>query len=613
MKNIIFNPFFKDHKSPVGAVNNSDEVLITIKIINEYNIYQLRLIIKDDLNQIHQTLKVENVKTEEQYNYYQARFKIEKIGLYWYFFEFDDYYGTHYIGSNSNLDGVLTDYYPVSWQLLVHGSFTGSLNWYKGKIMYQIMVDRFFNVGGINKKENVFIHETWGGNPHYQKTSKMFMNSDFFGGNLKGIIEKLDYLKSLNIGVLYLNPIFEAASNHKYDTGNYMKIDSMFGNEEDFVNLCNEAKKRNIYIILDGVFNHTGADSLYFNKYKNYHELGAYQSKASKYYNWYIFYDYPDEYKCWWGVKSLPSVNQHNPHYLIFITGKYGVIDKWLTLGAKGFRLDVVDELNDHFIDLIHKRIKDNDPENIVIGEVWEDASMKTSYNQRRHYFNGKQLDTVMNYPLKNAIIDYLKHGNLIGLVNQMRHLINNYPKHVIDTLMNHLGTHDTIRLLTNFADANFDHLSLDEQANYKMDFKNFQKAVLKLKMATAIQYTMPGIPSLYYGDETGMEGYKDPFCRKPMNWDSINQDIYEWYQKLGKIRNESVFIDGIYEEEIIDNKVFAFSRNNSNIKIITIINNDDHDYIYSLLNGFDMIDEKVIKGKLIIPKCSAKIIKINI
>jgi len=243
---------------------------------------------------------------------------------------------------------------------------------------------------------------------------------------------------------------------------------------------------------------------------------------------------------------------------------------------------------------------------------VWEDASTKHAYNQRRRYLWGKQVDSVMNYPLKKAIIDFIKHDNLTGLVIQIRHLINNYPKHVIDSLMNHLGTHDTVRLLTNFAPVSPDQLRKEEQAYYHMSEAEYHEAVRRLKMATAIQFTLPGVPSIFYGDETGMEGFRDPFCRRTIDWDHINQDLFNWYQKLGKIRHLSVFVDGQYYEESTSNNVFAFSRKKDHEKILTIVNNNHYDISYHLGEGFDLIDELAVSKKVNVPKKTAKIIKLN-
>jgi glycosidase len=612
MRDILYNPFSPNHKIPVGSVKNSDNVLITINIVKEYNIYQMHLVIRNDENQETHRLEMQKKEADRDYNAYSVSFKIEHTGLFWYFFEFNDSYGSHFIGANRDLDGVLTDFYPISWQMLVHQEFLGKLDWLKGKIMYQIMVDRFHSSGAVTQKPGTVLHSDWHDVPNYESQKGVVLNNDFFGGNLRGIIEKLDYLRELNVGVIYLNPIFESPSNHKYDTSDYSKIDSMFGTEDDFRVLCEQAAQKGISVIFDGVFNHTGDDSRYFNKYGHYPELGAYQSRSSKYFTWYNFIKFPDKYACWWGFKTLPTVNQNDPNYIKFITGKFGIIDKWLTLGAKGVRLDVVDELNDNFLDQIYARAKANHPDNLVLGEVWEDASTKMAYEHRRKYLLGTQMDSVMNYPLKNAVIDFLNHDNLTGLVIQIRHLINNYPKHVLDCLMNHLGTHDTVRLLSNFANANPDNLSKEQQSQYKMSETEFQNAVMKLKMASAIQFTLPGVPSIFYGDEAGIEGFRDPFCRKPFPWDNINPEILEWYKKLGKIRQNEVFVDGVYLEESTGNNVFAFSRQKGAERIMTIVNNNNNDVNYSVNYGYDLIDENPVVGKVFVPKKSAKILQIK-
>ena len=275
------------------------------------------------------------------------------------------------------------------------------------------------------------------------------LNNDFFGGNIRGILEKLDYLQSLHVTVLYLNPIFRSFSNHRYDTGNFMEIDPTFGTEEEFARLVEECRKRGIRIMLDGVFNHTGDDSLYFNKYGRYPGVGAYQSKDSKYYAWYNFIHYPEKYSAWWGIDNLPAVNEECPSYADYITGENGVIRYWLKYSLGGFRLDVADELPDEFIEKIRQAVKAADPEAVVLGEVWEDASNKIAYSKRRKYFWGKELDSVMNYPLKDAIIQFILSGDTSLFRQTVAMLRDNYPKSVLDSLMNILGTHDTARILT--------------------------------------------------------------------------------------------------------------------------------------------------------------------
>ncbi len=611
MKPIVFNPIVKEHKSPVGAVMNGDDIIITIHITRDYQIHNLQLEIKNDENHLIQINNFGEINRDEFYIYYQVHFSLAMAGLYWYHFTFEDVYGKHFISANHNLEATLTNYYPVSWQLLIHKPFESNLSWYKGKIMYQIMTDRF-NKGANNKpREDVIVHENWNELPIYKPQNGVVLNNDFFGGDLIGIIEKLDYLKGLNVGVIYLNPIFEAYSNHKYDTSDYLKIDSMFGTEEDFKLLLEKAKEKNIEIILDGVFNHTGDDSIYFNKKGKYSTLGAYQSKDSPYYSWFNFTKYPNKYLSWWGFDTLPSLNQNSQDMLNFFTGPKGVINKWISLGVKGFRLDVVDELEDHFVDRINKSVKDTDKEAIVIGEVWEDASTKSGHGKRRRYLQGGQLDSVMNYPLKDAIFETLKTKDVFVLKRQMLHLVNNYPKYVLDLLMNPLGTHDTVRVINQFVKANYKNMTKEEQANYVISPKEKEEAYKYVKMASALQFTLPGVPSIYYGDEIGMDGFKDPLCRKAMAWDNIDNDLINWYKMLGKLRQNDVFIDGEYREEYIENEVFAFSRKNSKQKIVTILNLSNKDFTYHFEKGFDIVRNQKATGRIHVARNTVRIVEV--
>jgi glycosidase len=440
--------------------------------------------------------------------------------------------------------------------------------------------------------------------PLFLPVDGKILNNDFFGGDLRGIINKLSYLKSLNITVIYLNPIFEAASNHKYDTGNFMKIDRMFGNDEDFIELCEKAKLHGIRIIIDGVFNHTGDDSIYFNKYNHYPTVGAYNDKNSEFYDWYLFIKHPNEYMSWWGIHTLPSVNQTSKSYLKYIDG---VLKRYLRLGASGYRLDVVDELMNEFVERINKVVKNENPENIIIGEVWEDASNKVAYSVRKQYFNGKQLDSVMNYVFKEAIISYLKHNNVLGIRNVVRSIINNYPKEILDSLMNILDTHDTMRIINNFATN--ENLTKIEAANYRLEGSEYKRALMKMKMATILQYTLPGVPSIYYGDEAGLQGFDDPFCRQTFPWDNISADLYEWYKKLGEIRKEEVFINGDYEEVMAKDNIFAFKRVKYKDEVLVVINNSNNQ-ISMEVNGYDLINKLELRY-LSLPAQTGTIIKL--
>ncbi|MBO4423402.1 MAG: glycoside hydrolase family 13 protein [Clostridia bacterium] len=387
--------------------------------------------------------------------------------------------------------------------------------------MYHIFVDRFYCSGKSEKRTDAVYNCDWyNGIPEYTEyPGESFPNNTFFGGDLYGIAEKLGYLRDLGIDIIYLSPIFEAFSNHKYDTGNYEVIDRCFGGEAAFSELCEKAHRLGMKIVLDGVFNHTGADSVYFNKYKKYGPGGAYNDVGSPYYSWYNFINYPDEYECWWGVTSLPKLSQSEPAILEYFTGENGIIRKYLRLGADGWRLDVADELSDTLLDGIRDAANREKPGSIVIGEVWEDASNKISYGRRRHYFSRAQLDSVMDYPLKNAVIDYVKTGDTAPFLKTFTDVYRHYPKYVTDRLMNFLGTHDTERIMTVLGGDPADGRPGSVLVSMRMDERQYQTAKSRFFVAFSLLCFCPGIVSVYYGDEAGMQGYRDPFNRMPYPW----------------------------------------------------------------------------------------------
>ncbi|HEX2938579.1 MAG TPA: glycoside hydrolase family 13 protein, partial [Ruminiclostridium sp.] len=433
----------------------------------------------------------------------------------------------------------------------------------KGGVMYQIMPDRFCRQGDIpqNLPSGRIISETWGDLPP-QSDENGYCSNYYFGGNFKGITSKLPYLKSLGVTTVYINPIFEAHSYHRYNTADYSKADPLLGTDDDFRNLCEQGEQAGINIILDGVFSHTGEDSVYFNKYARYPDKGAYESKDSIYYSWYDFKKWPEIYRCWWNFKELPEVNESEPSYLDYITGKDGILQRWIKLGASGWRLDVADELPDNMIESIRNAVKDAGEENIVLGEVWEDASNKISYGQRRHYLEGKQLDSVMNYPWRYAIIDYLRTGNAAFIAEAVMTIIENYPKESLDTLMNHLGTHDTARLITCLAGENPDGKSKSWRQFTRMAPERRQRGLALVRLACAIQFMLPGIPCIYFGDEAGFEGYEDPFNRQCYNWGGEDKALVEWYRALGRLRSCCpVFKAGQYRPIMARGAVYAFER----------------------------------------------------
>ena len=526
-------------------------------------------------------------RVEGENDIYTCKIDMSKVGIGLYYYKYEVVSDiVFYLGEGKkmnqlaqieNNDGLI--------QLTVFNEKSSSAKWMQGGIMYHIFVDRFNKSGKCKLKKSAIINNDWyNGIPQFADVPGGYVeNNMFFGGDLYGIIEKLDYIESLGVTCLYLSPIFDAYSNHKYDTGDYMSVDSMFGSEKALEVLIKETKKRDMHIIFDGVFNHTGSDSIYFNKEGNYNSLGAYQSKESPYYEWYNFRNYPDDYECWWDVKILPRVNSNNQSYKNYILGDGGVIEKWMKKGIDGFRLDVADELSDDFLKTLNNKLKSINPEGVVYGEVWEDASNKIAYDKRKKYFLGGELDSVMNYPFREAIIEYLKYGNYDKFYSTCKMLSSHYPKHNADLLMNLLGTHDTERILTVLGVDSVDGFTNQELSTKKMTRTEYSKAKALLKLAYAIVATVPGVPCIYYGDEAGMQGYRDPFNRLPFPWGKEDNEILEFYQKIGKIRRqEEVFKGGLFNLLECNSDILAFARYNDDDEFtVTLVNRSTEKYSF--------------------------------
>lgn len=546
-------------RSPFGAVSIGTKVRIRLwsskkcsAYINLINFYNNQIEIQ--MNEIGWNSLVNNWIYEIEVD------TSNNIGLIYYYFRVN-YYGRDIIYGNNieSLGGIGQVYFnePVSYQITIY-SKQEVPSWYREGIIYQIFVDRFFNGEDegkvLNPKKNTFIYGNWDDSPMYIKDMDgNIVRWDFYGGNLLGVKKKLEYIKSLGVNVIYFNPIFDSPSCHKYDTGDYEKIDPMFGDEEIFKDLCSEAEKLGMRIILDGVFSHTGSDSKYFNKFGNYNSLGAYQSLQSPYYRWYRFNDYPNLYETWWGFSNMPNVDELNPNYLDYIIrNDNSIIEKWLSLGAGGWRLDVADELPDEFIKILKSKLKEVKKDSVLIGEVWEDASNKVSYNRKREYLFGYELDSVTNYPLRQIILDLVR--NYIGskyFIKKYLSLKENYPKEYFYSTMNMLGNHDTERVLT----------MLNNNVNL-------------LKKAVVIQMTLPGVPLIYYGDEAGLTGGKDPSNRKSYPWGKENKDILEFYRKLSAIRvSEEALRNGEIEFLEFNNGILAYERTLNKDRIIIAVN----------------------------------------
>lgn len=537
---------------------------------------------------------------DEEYDIYIFDISTDKIGTGLYFMRPRlSVYGGNLFGhrwaGGIYFDG---DYALTNMMQLTLCSFT-----YKepkkiqGGVIYHIFVDRF-NRGGHREIPDGarVIPGRWKSIPEFPEYpgAKLY-NNTFYGGTLWGIIEKLDYIKSLGTTAIYLSPIFRAASNHKYDTADYMTVDPIFGGEQALKALISAAKEKGIEIILDGVFNHTGSDSIYFNRYGRYKELGAYQSRKSKYYEWFDFQEYPTKYTCWWGIDILPRINPDIPECSEYFVGDGGVVDKYSKLGVYGFRLDVADELSDDFISKIKSRLSSCKADNILYGEVWEDASNKSSYGRRRRYYLGSELDGVMNYPVRTGIINFLTGRGKDALAYALTDVTDNAPEQVLHNQMNLLGTHDTERILTILGGESAEGKSNSTLARLRMDNGRRAFAIKKLMSAYTIIATIPGIPAVFYGDEAGLEGYSDPFNRMPYPWGHEEETLLSHYRKLGEIRkNNPVYKKGDFKLIHLDEKLLVFSRKTPGFDFVTVVNNSDSEI--TLL--FDKKTKELIQNK---------------
>lgn len=565
-----FNSRKIECKSPYGAVKCGEKLSLHFPIASWVSVDKMFVFIR--LGGVSTPVEMRFEKSENGFSVYTADYVFDTAGIYYYRFEMRNRDGVWYYGRGENGESVCGENLP-EWQLTVYKSSYKTPDFAKGNIIYHIFVDRFNRADGVKTKRKYRLHESFSESPEVVSADGKYYADDFFGGNFNGIREKLDYLEELGVGIIYLSPIFKAFSNHRYDTGDYLKVDELLGTEDDFKRLLDAAHEKGMKIILDGVFNHSGADSLYFNKFGTYDSLGAYQSKSSPYYDWYYFKKFPDEYACWWGCDNVPDLNKSNKDYRALVFGKNGVVEKWQKLGADGWRLDVVDELPIDFVNLLIKKIKSVNKDALVIGEVWEDASTKVSYGELRPYLLGDQLDGTMNYPFMNAIIAYVRDGDEKFFKDTVQSILENYPKETVYCLMNSLGTHDTVRIINALSDVRAHGWSKTHKLGYKLPDSDYEKAKKKLYLASVLQFTLPGIPSIFYGDEAGLQGFDDPINRRPYPWGSEDKEILAHYKKLGRIRreNRAVFSGGFNMRD--ENGLVAYERASGDDEILIAVN----------------------------------------
>lgn len=600
----MFNSRSRKYRDPIGAVAVGEAVHFRITLARELSCSAAYLVIEQ-----------EGVGTQvldmfwcgmngNNREWWECHFTPEAPGLYFYHFEARTCRGRQRLSRGSAGEAVLSG--TNRWQMTVYAREFTTPEWLAGGVMYQIFPDRFASSGAPKEAvpQGRTLHSDWYEQPDWRPNEQgKITNSDFFGGDLKGIQEKLPYLKELGVTCIYCNPLFESHSNHRYDTADYSKIDPLLGTEEDFSSLCAAARELGIRVIIDGVFSHTGSDSVYFNREGRYPTQGAYHSQESPYFSWYSFREWPHSYDCWWNFDTLPNVREMEPSYNEYINGEKGIIRKWLKAGASGWRLDVADELPDQFLDNITAAAKAEKPDALILGEVWEDASNKTAYGVRRRYLLGDQLDTVMNYPFRDAIFGFLLGADPKEFAEIVESITENYPPQCLNLLMNHIGTHDTERALTVLGGEPAGNRGREWQSSRCLSPEQRDIGIKRLKLAAFIQYLLPGVPCLYYGDEAGMEGYRDPFNRACYPWGRENGELLEWYKALGRMRaqQKSILARGQYRTLKAEGNLLAFERfvltEESRDSLILIANRSNRPQtIFGL--GLDLVGAQPVLGE---------------
>ncbi len=572
---VYFNSWNEKFKRPFGAICSNSTCKFNIKIEELNGQFDVKLVLFEDGKWERYQAKEYLLKKISD-DVYSTEVKFLKIGYYFYYFEiiFNNKLLNIVLDPLTNNAKICNDTYN-KWQVTVYDKeLDCKKTGFENSVMYQIFPDSFYRdkvlQDGILPDRKIV--ETGYLNIVDDSSRVNVKNNTYYGGNIDGIRKKLPYLRELGINIIYLNPIFEAHSNHRYNTANFMQLDPLLGKNKDFTQFCDEAHKMGISIILDGVFNHVGADSIYFNKFKRYPNEGAFNSKSSIYYPWFKnnFFTYPNSYKGWWGdANGLPAVDTFSPEYIEYICGKNGVVKTWLERGADGFRLDVIDELPNEFIDILCDSIKKYGGK-IIIGEVWEDATEKFDmYGTRRRYLLGEQIDTVMNYPFFNSAYNYIKYGDFLNIYAGTMRILEHYPKYSINLLMNLISTHDIERISNRLAN--------EGKREFTREQIEFSRKMLPLLLT--MQFTFPGIPCIYYGDEIAMMGRGNLENRKYFDWNCKDKTFINYIKELSNIKKNNLACSGDFKFLYLTQDLLIYKRNYLNNVLIIIINRSDKTY----------------------------------
>lgn len=533
----MFRFNYHQDKSPFGAVREKTVVSFRLGVRRDVAVQDVRLMVRQQFTTAYSFVAAE---IEGNYRYFVGSFTPPHWGVYWYRFEVETPDGILFLGRDRYGNAIAGDYLP-EWQLSVYGRNVHVPQAHGDEIAYHVFVDRFCRAD-IPRDPALDrlpprTYKEWDEDVDITgRDGKPYDATDFYGGNLQGVISKLDYLEGLGVTTLFLSPIFLSVSNHRYDTADYMHIDPLLGTEEDFATLVNEARRRGIRVMLDGVFNHTGSDSIYFNRDGHFDSFGAYQGTASPYRDWFTIHK-DGTYDCWWGIQNVPTINKKSRSARHYLFGEDGPLVHWTRYDVD-WRLDVVDELPDNYLDELCRAIRRTNPHSRIIGEVWEDASTKEAYGVPRHYFATGQLDGVMNYVFRNAILDYAKGGGADDFACTVMDLCENYPRHDLDNSLTLLGSHDTVRVLNELTGINTTGWNKQMLRDYRLTPQQRRLGMDRLLVAAALQYTLPGTPTVYYGDEVGVAGFVDPINRRPYPWDNANEELRGYYRRLGMLRH---------------------------------------------------------------------------